>query len=58
MHGLRQGGRRESSLDAELAAVRQRFYGFYLIACEDIGMKPQFLADEPVDQPAAESRRP
>ena len=53
MHGLRQGGQRETSLDAELAAVRQRFYGCYLIACEDIGMKPQFLKDEPVNPPAA-----
>ena len=53
MHGLRQGGQRELTLDAELAAIRQRFYGFYLVACEDIGMKPQFLKDEPVDQQAA-----
>jgi hypothetical protein len=53
LHGLRQGGQREPPLDAELDAIRQRFYGFYLIACEDIGMKPQLLDGEPVDQPAA-----
>jgi hypothetical protein len=53
MHALRQSGPRELSLDAELTAIRQRFYGFYLITCEDIGMKPEFLGDEPVDQAAA-----
>jgi hypothetical protein len=53
LHGLKEGGRREPPLDAELDAVCRRFYGFYLIACEDIGMKPQLLDGEPVDQPAA-----
>ena len=24
--------------------MARRFYGFYLLTCEDIGMKPQFLA--------------
>ncbi len=54
LYGLRRGGPREPSLDAELEAVRRRFYGFYLIACEDIGLKPQFLDGEPVDQAAAQ----
>jgi len=53
LHGLKRGGQREPPLGAELDAIRQRFYGFYLIACEDVGMKPQLLAGEPVDQPAA-----
>jgi len=53
LHGLRQGGRRPASLDAELGGTRRRFYGFYLLSCEDIGMKPQFLDGEPVDQKAA-----
>ena len=26
-----------------MEAIRLRFYGFYLISCEDIGMKPQLL---------------
>ena len=33
--------------------MRQRFYGFYLLTCEEIGLKPQLLADESVDQAAA-----
>ncbi|MCE5267114.1 MAG: hypothetical protein LLG00_04440 [Planctomycetaceae bacterium] len=53
LHGLRQGGQRKLALDAELDAIRQRFYGFYLVACEDIGMKPRLLDDELVDQAAA-----
>ncbi|MEN6451354.1 MAG: hypothetical protein ABFC96_12755 [Thermoguttaceae bacterium] len=53
LHGLKQGGRRPKTLDAELEATRQRFYGFYLIACEDLGMKPQLLDGEPVDRSAA-----
>jgi hypothetical protein len=55
MHGLKQGGFREALLADELEAIRLRFYGFYLIACEDIGMKPQLLADEPVDRKAAQA---
>ena len=55
LHGLKQGGTREATLDAELDALVRRFYGFYLLACEDIGMRPQFLPDEPVDQAAARS---
>ena len=53
MYGLKQGGRRPLPLDAELDGIRRRFYGFYLLACEDIGMKPAFLDGEPVDQQAA-----
>jgi hypothetical protein len=53
LHGLKEGGQRGPNLADELAAVRLRFYGFYLIACEDIGMRPQLLPDEPVDRPAA-----
>ena len=53
MHGLKKGGERGMSLASELAAMRQRFYGFYLVACEDIGMRPTFLEGEPVDADAA-----
>jgi hypothetical protein len=53
LHGLKQGGMREAALDAEIGALARRFYGFYLLCCEDIGMRPQFLSDEPVDQAAA-----
>ena len=55
MHGLRRGGKREADLAAELDAIRRRFYGFYLVSCEDIGMKPSFMRDEPVDREAAKS---
>jgi hypothetical protein len=53
LHGLRENGQREPNLAVELVAMRDRFYGFYLVACEDIGLKPQFLAEEPVDEAAA-----
>ncbi len=53
LHGLRKGGRREPDVAEELDAIRTRFYGFYLVACEDIGMRPRLLKDEPVDRPAA-----
>ena len=53
MSGLRKGGRREMKLGDELEAIKLRFYGFYLVGCEDIGMRPKFLKDEPVDWDAA-----
>ena len=53
LHGLSQWGKREPNLAADLEAMRLRFYGCYLIACEDLGMEPQLLPGEPVDQAAA-----
>jgi hypothetical protein len=53
LHGLRQSGPREPNLADELESMRQRFYGLYLVSCEDLGMAPKLLADEPVDQAAA-----
>jgi hypothetical protein len=53
LHGLRKYGKRELNLAAELESMRLRFYGFYLVACEDLGMEPQLLSEEPVDQGAA-----
>src|SRR5262249_17722818 len=44
IHGLRQAGTQQDDLSTELAAQRDRFYGLYLISCEDIGHKPA-LAD-------------
>lgn len=52
MHGIKAEGERELSLAAELARIKQRFYGFYLVACEDIGMRPEFADGEEVDQSA------
>ena len=55
LHGLRRSGPREKPLGDELAEVRQRFYGFYLVSCEDLGMHPKLAADEPVDVEAAKA---
>jgi hypothetical protein len=53
LRGLKEGGRREPNLADELESLRQRFYGMYLVSCEDIGMKPEFLKDEPIDPTVA-----
>jgi hypothetical protein len=53
LHGFGEWGRRERNLVRELAEMRLRFYGFYLVSCEDLGMEPKLLADEPVDQAEA-----
>src|SRR5262249_11106500 len=50
LHGLKQDGRRTLSLSDELDYMTNLFYGLYLIAAQDIGMKPSFLPDETVDQ--------
>jgi hypothetical protein len=52
VHGLRQGGAQQDDLAMELAAQRDRFYGLYLISCEDIGHKPA-LHDGEVADPEA-----
>ncbi|MFH0911613.1 MAG: hypothetical protein V1918_08945 [Planctomycetota bacterium] len=53
MRGLKQGGMREMSLWDEWQAMRKRFYGFYLVSCEDIGLRPHFMEDEPVEETEA-----
>jgi hypothetical protein len=50
LHGLRQGGRRELNLHAELLQQRDLFYGLYLVCAEDVGLKPAFAAGEEVDR--------
>ncbi len=55
MHGLTQDGQRPKDLASELDAMRLRFYGYYAIACEDIGMRPQFMEGEVVDADAAKA---
>jgi hypothetical protein len=49
LHGLTKDGERKPNLRAELHAVRDLFYGAYLVSADDIGLKPAFLKDEPVD---------
>ena len=55
LRGLREGGEREKALAAELTAMRRLFYGFYLVACEDIGLRPRFLKGELVNEAVAKS---
>lgn len=50
---LKEDGYRGMNLEDALEDMRLRTYGFYLIACEDIGMAPEFLQDEPVDESTA-----
>jgi hypothetical protein len=49
LHGLKQGGERRPDLLSELHAMRDLFYGLYLVSADDIGLKPAFLDKEPVD---------
>ena len=55
LQGLNPWGHREPNLAVELESMRLRFYGFYVISCEDLGMAPQLLPEEPVDQTAAKT---
>jgi len=55
IHALKKDGLREPPLAEELGASRERFYGFYLISCEDIGMRPEFLEGELVSEAEAKS---
>ncbi len=48
LHGLKERGRRERNLHAELQFMRDLFYGLYLISAEDLGLKSSLAADEPV----------
>lgn len=50
LHGLKKDGEREPNLYVELQDMKDLFYGLYLVSAEDIGLKPRFLPDEPVDQ--------
>ncbi len=49
LHGLKQGGQRSPDLYSELHHQRDLFYGLYLVSVEDLGMKPEWAKDEPVD---------
>jgi hypothetical protein len=55
LKGLRKDGDRGKSLGDELIEMQNRFYGLYLVVCDDIGMSPEFAADESVDQEACYS---
>jgi len=49
LHGLKKEGPRALDLHTELLAMRDLFYGLYLISAEDIGLKAAFAKGEPVD---------
>ena len=49
LHGLRSEAVRTPDLAAELESMRNLFYGFYLVSCEDIGLKPAFYQAETPD---------
>jgi len=44
--GRREGGYRDVPLFKELEYMRNLFYGFHLVSCEDIGMRPELLDGE------------
>jgi hypothetical protein len=50
LHGLTKDGPRKPDLYTELHAMRDLFYGLYLVSAEDIGLKTTLMADEPVDR--------
>src|SRR5262249_20114802 len=50
LHGLKKDGQRSQDLYSELRFMRDLFYGLYLVSAEDIGLKPTFLKQDPVDQ--------
>src|SRR5262249_20741490 len=52
LRGLCKDGERGQDLYAELHFLRDLFYGLYLVSAEDIGLKPAFASDEPVDADA------
>ncbi len=53
LHGLTKDGAREKDLHTELNDMRDMFYGFYLMACEDVGLKPEWKEGESVDEARA-----
>jgi hypothetical protein len=55
LHGLKEGGERSLDLLTELRMVRDLFYGFYLLSCEDIGLEPKLLEGETVDVARSET---
>ncbi len=47
--GRRKAGERAMPLRPELDHIKSLFYGFHLVSCEDIGMRPALLEGEIVD---------
>jgi len=57
LRGRREkGNAAESSLLAEAGAMRDMFFGFYLLSCADLGMAPAVAGGEVADRNAAAAR--
>jgi hypothetical protein len=54
-YGLRENGTAADALDAELAAIQELYYGFYLETCANIGLIPDLETGE-VENPVAAVR--
>jgi hypothetical protein len=52
LKGLRKEGDRGVDLATELEEIKNRFYGLYLLSCEDIGLQPKLLDGEVDDESA------
>jgi len=52
IRGLRDGGDRGVDAFTELRSTRDLFYGLHLVSCDDLGLRPAFAKDEPVDADA------
>lgn len=50
LHALSEDGPRKKKLLAELKEMRKRFYGLYIVCCDDIGIRPKLDDQENVDQ--------
>ena len=50
LHGLRESSEQGLDLASELESQRRLFYGFYLVSCEDIGLKPALDDGEAGDE--------
>jgi hypothetical protein len=46
LNRLRQNAKCDMPLDQEISYMKNLFYGFYLITCDDIGMKPDLAEAE------------
>lgn len=55
IHGMTATGQRPNSIRDELESIKNRFYGFYLIACEDIGLKDSLALEEGINKENAKS---
>ena len=53
LRGYRKGGMRDMELQEELTFMARLYYGFYLVSCEDIGLKPAFHPGEEINRAEA-----